>query len=762
MKQMSAVFFALIMVTVSLAGCFGGDDEVSTEETPTETLTDWGVYSVQSADDLPACNADTNGRLYYVEADDNFQVCKTSGWNYITIQGIAGTNGQDGAAGADGVAGANGQDGSQGTTGDNGQDGSQGTNGTSGQDGSQGTEGTPGQNGSQGATGAPGQDGSQGADGANGQDGSQGMAGINGTAGLTPLIVTSSEPAGTNCTNGGTRIDVGIDSDADGVLSTTELYSTQYVCDGGSSATTLLSSIATPSSELCDAGGRIMSHGLDNGDGNGIIANGQLESGEVDFTTTYCTTYAAQLLHDIETASSSSGTAFGSSPYLLFEHNGMMYFSATTTATGYELWVTDGTESGTMMVADINAGTSSSSPANFISNGDILYFAATTSANGNELWSYDSSIAISTTNPGIVSDIYSGTSSSSPYNLNVFGNSLYFTANDGTQGTELWKSNVTTGTNIVKDIYVGSTSSNMNQIVTIGNSMYFRATDTTNGNEMWKSDGTFGGTMMVANINPGSSDSYPRCFTDFGNDQIVFQANDGTHGSELWIYNSSISVSTSNPHLVVDIRTGSAGSNPCGYSSDSFVVINGNVMLQPYNVTYGGELWISDGTSQGTSMVADIANGTSSAISCKFHEFNNILYFPAYTSTYGTELWTYDPSIVISSTNPHMLEDVVPGTSSSIYCDPMMGDDLILEEFESMLYFRSYDNTYGGELWRYNPATDNITLFEDYYPGSNSGNQAYSDSTMMSFNNNLYWRCNNAVHATELCTFGTEYTITYS
>jgi ELWxxDGT repeat protein len=735
MKQTYAIFFALIMVTVSLAGCIAGDDEVSTEETPTETLTDWGVYSVQSSDDLPACNADTNGRLYYVEADDNFQVCKTNGWNYITIQGIAGTNGQDGAQGADGAPG---------------------------QDGTQGADGAPGQDGAQGADGAPGQDGAQGADGAPGQDGTQGTDGANGTAGLTPIIVTSSEPTGTNCTNGGTRIDVGIDSDADGALSTTELYSTQYVCDGGSSATTLLSSIATPSTELCDAGGRIMSHGLDNGDGSGIIANGQLESGEVDFTTTYCTTYAAQLFHDIETGSSSSGNPLGSSPYYLFEHNGMMYFSATTTAKGRELWVTDGTESGTMMVADINSGSSSSSPYSFISNGDILYFTASTSENGNELWSYDSSIAISTTNPGIVSDIYLGTSSSYVSNLNVFENSLYFTANDGTQGTELWKSNVTTGTNIVKDIHVGSGSSSIYEIVTIGNSMYFRAEDATNGNEMWKSDGTFGGTMMVANINPGSSDSSPRCFTDFGNDQIVFQSDDGTHGQELWIYNSSISVSTSNPHLVADIRTGADGSNPCGYDSNSFVVIDGNVMLQPYNATYGRELWISNGTSQGTSMVADIATGTNSAVDCGWQEFNNILYFTAYTSTHGSEIWTYDPSIVISSTNPHMLDEAEPGTSSSVYCEPMMYSTTHIEEFESMLYFRAYNTTYGGELWRYNPATDNMTLFEDYYPGSNSGNNVYGSNAMTTFNNNLYWRCTNSVHGDELCTFGLEHTITYS
>ena len=68
------------------------------------------------------------------------------------------------------------------------------------------------------------------------------------------------------------------------------------MCDGGSTVNTLLTSMTAPSLTLCDAGGRIVSHGLDNGDNGGTAANGQLESGEIDFSTTYCTTYTIELL----------------------------------------------------------------------------------------------------------------------------------------------------------------------------------------------------------------------------------------------------------------------------------------------------------------------------------------------------------------------------------------------------------------------------------------------------------------------------------
>ena len=103
------------------------------------------------------------------------------------------------------------------------------------------------------------------------------------------MVTSTSEPAGNNCANGGTRIDVGVDDNADGVLDTTEIDQTQYVCNGGSSNNTMLTSVTSVASNLnCDAGGRVVSYGLDNGDGGGTSANGVLEPGEIDASTTFC------------------------------------------------------------------------------------------------------------------------------------------------------------------------------------------------------------------------------------------------------------------------------------------------------------------------------------------------------------------------------------------------------------------------------------------------------------------------------------------
>jgi len=90
------------MITMPLAGCFGGDDSSDASD---EALDDWNVHFAATAADLPTCDEDTNGRLYYVEADNQFQVCKTTGWEIIDIRGADGADGEPGKTGRDGSPG---------------------------------------------------------------------------------------------------------------------------------------------------------------------------------------------------------------------------------------------------------------------------------------------------------------------------------------------------------------------------------------------------------------------------------------------------------------------------------------------------------------------------------------------------------------------------------------------------------------------------------------------------------------------------------
>src|SRR5689334_5427015 len=99
--------------------------------------------------------------------------------------------------------------------------------------------------------------------------------------------------------------------------------------------------------------------------------------------------------------------------------------------------------------------------------------------------------------------------SSTPENAVAVGNVIYFIANDGRHGKELWKSDGTgPGTNMVKDIYPGVGSLDPEDIypgelTNVNGTLFFVADDGSHGVELWKSDGTNAGTVMVKDIYPG-------------------------------------------------------------------------------------------------------------------------------------------------------------------------------------------------------------------------------------------------------------------
>src|ERR1700727_405934 len=90
----------------------------------------------------------------------------------------------------------------------------------------------------------------------------------------------------------------------------------------------------------------------------------------------------------------------------------------------------------------------------------------------------------------------------------------------------------------------------------------FNADDGTHGYELWVTDGTAAGTSLV-DINPVAGDSSPGDITALGNGEALFDANDGTHGFELWVTDGT-SAGTS---LVTDINPGSGGSYPYAISA---------------------------------------------------------------------------------------------------------------------------------------------------------------------------------------------------
>ncbi|MFN9374979.1 MAG: ELWxxDGT repeat protein, partial [Planctomycetaceae bacterium] len=341
------------------------------------------------------------------------------------------------------------------------------------------------------------------------------------------------------------------------------------------------------------------------------------------------------LVRDIRSGTNSS------SLWYLTNVNGTLYFTANDGTTGIELWQSDGTSAGTVRVRDIRSGGSNSSPQNLTNVNGTLYFRANDGLTGYELWKSDGPSAGAVR----VRDIRSGgsASSSTPRYLTNVNGTLYFTANDGTTGIELWKSDGTSaGTVRVLDIRSGdgTSSSSPANLTNVNGALYFRANDGTTGIELWKSDGTSDGTVRVRDIRSGGGSSYPSSLTNV-NGTLYFRASDGLTGYELW---QSDGTSTGTV-LVRDIRSSLFGSYPQFLTN-----VNGTLYFQAIDGTTGLELWKSDGTSTGTVRVQDIRSGddTSNSSPAYLTNVNGTLYFSANDGITGAELW----KAISSSSNP--------------------------------------------------------------------------------------------------------------
>ncbi len=244
-----------------------------------------------------------------------------------------------------------------------------------------------------------------------------------------------------------------------------------------------------------------------------------------------------------------------------FIMNGVYYARFSDGVNGAELWRSDGTAAGTVMVKDINPGSGTSWPIMFSEMNGELYFAAYDSESGMELWKSDGS-ATGTT---LVKNI-NPNGNSEPLWLTAVttaaGERLFFSADDGLNGRELWISDGTSlGTLMVKDINMNGSSnprydtlagfehrsSDEGYCLTMGslNGILYFPADDGSGYELWRSDGTNPGTYKVIELNPGG-ESRPRFVTEV-NGKVLFFAYEPTYGYEWWSYDPALPINYNIP-----------------------------------------------------------------------------------------------------------------------------------------------------------------------------------------------------------------------
>ena len=244
-------------------------------------------------------------------------------------------------------------------------------------------------------------------------------------------------------------------------------------------------------------------------------------------------------------------------------------------------------------------------------------------------------------------------------------------------GKELWSSDGTVkGTFRVVDIERGFASSNptfLTPLVPVNGTnadakiMLFRATTREYGSELWRTDGTIAGTFIVADIHVGAPSSSPAHLTVL-NGLVIFAADDGWRGNELWLSDGTRSASGRTTHVVKDINPGATGSSP-----EHFVIVrsvdmpNLSPLVQEYAFfsattdTTGAELWVTDGTLSGTQLVKDIQPGAAGSRPAYLVYHNSLVFFQADGGVHGPELWVSDGT----SAGTRLLADIAPGSAGS-------------------------------------------------------------------------------------------------
>ncbi|MFO0896991.1 MAG: ELWxxDGT repeat protein [Pirellulales bacterium] len=444
----------------------------------------------------------------------------------------------------------------------------------------------------------------------------------------------------------------------------------------------------------------------------------------------------------------------GSLPQSLTRVGSRLAFTADDGVVGRELWITDGTESGTRLVADIRSGPSGSSPDYFAAFGNELIFRADDGVHGIEPWLTDGTAL----GARLLADIFPGDNGSSlprpssliltegtrtSYAIAAQGTRAYFVASDPANGPELrW----TDGHQVylVQDIMPGTAGGAGSEYIEYHGQAYFFANDGFHGYELWRSDGTEAGTFMVKDLIPGAVGAVPREFvvhrdrlyfwTEDGDDAFVVWQSDGTSAGteplgrfqragypllksttealflgfptrrgalELWSLKDQ-----SRFELVVSLVAESQSSWDFGFLG--MAANGGELLFLTEEWGYGTDLWITNGTPQGTRRLQrfDSDDGPGlydSAI------LGGRLYFSGYDAEHGWELWSTDGT----PEGTRIVEDIRPGPSDSRPTTlRALGDRL--------LFFATESANPRGLFARMNGPNAQAERIVDFAPGMNT------------------------------------------
>lgn len=299
----------------------------------------------------------------------------------------------------------------------------------------------------------------------------------------------------------------------------------------------------------------------------------------------------------------------------------------------------------------------------------------------------------------------------------------------------------------------------------LNNKVYFIAvqSNSSSNNQLWVTDGTTAGTSKLKDLNFEFS---VETSAAVGNNIFFY------HHNELWAYN----IITGSLELLKTFQ----------YSSGDvkMYTMNNTVFLAANDGVHGKEIWKSDGTVAGTSLLKDIVPNTPGSIDGDFKAliFKNKLYFVANlgTGTAGYELYStdgteagtvsiksvgypklegaaadnyfvftgfdaangYEPWISDgTAAGTHLLKNLMPGATSSMAMKKFV-------KYNNKIFFESGANginlAYGNYIWETDGTEAGTVLFNTHDGALIYGNSSDNNHLILTMANygNRYWVLN--------------------
>jgi ELWxxDGT repeat protein len=246
------------------------------------------------------------------------------------------------------------------------------------------------------------------------------------------------------------------------------------------------------------------------------------------------------------------------------------------------------------------------------------------------------------------------------------------------------------------------------ELFNAGGTLYFQANDGIHGSELWKSDGTSAGTSMVADISPGEAGSFPRLTNGqaaFANGILYFSAEDSSDdGYQVWRTDGTAAGTKMLTNVDGEGHANSVdGADLSGGGLPGFTIVNGKLFFGMVDADHGTELWVSDGTVAGTKRLTDINPGQGGSFPFALTNLNNTLYFIAYNGS-GSGLWKSDGT---TGGTTEIKQFSTTGVSDYL-------------KVNNTLYFVLKGGASGDDLWK-TDGTKNGTILVKHFSASPEG-----------------------------------------